>query len=141
MMDIENIKDALEPFVGEPIGEKTTEEITQVLIPVIRKIMPQVLAQQICGVQPLASTNTPIAEASDHPEAEFPYWVKIRLSVNEIFTMNSASLLDDRIQEMHQWCFRHIEAFPNQTRTWRYNNRTFVFFYEADRIMFMLRFS
>lgn len=43
------INDALSPFIGQPINDVTRKQ----MIPVIRKIMPNVLAQDIVGVQPM----------------------------------------------------------------------------------------
>ena len=43
------LEDALEPFVGQPI----TSETKNLLIPMIRKVMPGIIAQDIIGVQPM----------------------------------------------------------------------------------------
>ena len=43
------LEDALEPLVGQPI----TSETKNLLIPMIRKVMPKIIAQDIVGVQPM----------------------------------------------------------------------------------------
>lgn len=53
------IEDALASMIGKPIDAQTTSEVTQALIPIIRKIMPTVIAQDIIGVQPMASVFEP----------------------------------------------------------------------------------
>ena len=53
------INTALEPLIGSPINEQTTAEATQALIPIIRKIIPTVVAQDIIGVQPMSSLFEP----------------------------------------------------------------------------------
>ena len=53
------VTEQLEQFIGEPDTPVTRAKMNSVLIPMIRKIMPAVIAQDIVGVQPMTGGITP----------------------------------------------------------------------------------
>lgn len=117
-----------------------------VLIPIIRKMLPSVIAQEIVGVQPMAtninvfnwSTETKPDELhiGYDPTYNQPYWVQPELG-------GLFSRRHERYQEINDWCNQTFGASTegwNNPR-WSASNRKYWFKYEKDRTLFVMKWS
>jgi hypothetical protein len=103
------------------------------LIPMIRKTMPSLIAQQIVGVQPMVgaggsifnmkSTYDGIKSLAQYLNKNYwPHQYTIRGMTN--------------INEVERWCYDNVKG-----RNWRSLYGVFAFKHEADYAMFLLRWS
>lgn len=117
------------------------------LIPIIRKMMPSILAQEIVGVQPMTSSTGSIFDLSGRNR-------KDKLTIGEDFTYDQPYWAEpdlggdweyrhERYQEIHEWTSntfgRHTLAWNNPR--WSASNRRYWFKNEKDRTMFVLKWS
>lgn len=61
----EELNDALAPFAGREIDAQTTTDVYKVLIPVLRKHLPTIVAQDILGVELMSSLFEPYKVLSE----------------------------------------------------------------------------
>lgn len=121
--------------------------MNKILIPLIRNIVPKLIAQDIVGVQPMTAstaqvfswhgedTKDRIITGEDFTYKQ-PYWVQPELG--GLFSKRY-----DRYQEINDWCNKTFgastEAWNNPR--WSASNRKYWFKYEKDRMLFVLRWS
>lgn len=96
-----------------------------ILIPMIRNVMPALMAQQIVGVQPMQTKGVSIFDKAigGHSFNE-KYWPHIKtISWNQLF-------------EAERWCYQNFRS-----RNWRNQGLHFAFKREQDYALFLLRWS
>jgi len=133
------------------MDEDEKKEMRSVLLPMIRKVLPGLIAQDIIGVQPMTGV------LDDHPlktwEAEdqfheIHYWVTPKLHGN-IFKMkmnySQKTEYEDVPSPEYTWC---VQTFgPEQMKsnkvagTWWKSGSDYVFRREEDRLAFVLRWQ
>lgn len=132
----------------------TLSEFQRVMIPMIRKVVPAMIATELTGVQPMSGPpfwptqmeigETYLNDADSYSNPGDPveyYWAKPPLE--SIFTMkfNSTSGFNTgagKLQEMIAWA---DETFGNDKNIWLRLNGKFCFTKEADRMLFVLRWK
>jgi hypothetical protein len=103
----------------------------KVLLPMIRKVYPTMIAQQIVGAQPMTMPESPTRlQAYDEPFNMYPYIAQRHSSMWDL-GFNPKDL-----QDMKEWCVATL-----QSSSWHYLQGKFFFRNETDRTMFMLRWS
>jgi hypothetical protein len=100
----------------------------QVLIPMIRKVMPGLIAHQITGVQPMGNAPRVVSYTDNwffrvHNKKYWPY---------QFTPYNSTS-----IGKMERWCWDNI----SHGRYWRNYGNKFAFKRKEDAALFVLRWS
>ena len=112
----------------------------KVLLPFIKQLTPQLLAQQIVGVQPMTG---PVGEIftkkfSVAPQSKYKF---SRAKWYEADLWNSNYIMD----EVREWCvaqFGPQDYNPNAWSRWiNHGNSTFRFRDEKDYMLFVLRWS
>lgn len=115
---------------------------TKVIIPLIRQTFPNVIAQQIVGVQPM----TGIGGTSSYFDVKYHYHKHPRYKfsrkwfVGEIAHNNVYPLVD-----IENWCKDNFGLQPINPDAWcrwyRYSTRKFYFRDEKDYVLFTMRWS
>lgn len=132
--------------------EKELEHV-RVLLPIIRQIVPGLIAQQICGVQPMSGQQrdtTPYEIGTSHEvdgDIEF-FWVKPSQPNPTMFLWSTTvSKAEKRNAEIMTWCFntygpRGIWGVDlNPGARWHASDQKYYFRNEADRTLFVLRWE
>ncbi len=96
----------------------------KILLPMIRKVMPGLMAQQIVGVQPMQYTGRSIYNQFFNKEYNKKYWPYQYFIDDKTY----------RISEVERWCWDQFKG-----RYWNNYGRNFVFKREKDAVMFALR--
>lgn len=118
-------------FAGQPNTDETQAEAMKVLLPLIRKVSPTLIADDIVNVQPMVAPKvmqTGFADGIDHP-----YWVEPLASPGALFHYGK---FDAKHQEQIDWC---LETFKEED--WMASSYKFYFKEEKDRDWFVLRWS
>jgi hypothetical protein len=97
----------------------------RIMIPMIRKVMPNLIAQQITGVQPMSSPSghrhrMDIYFPKTYNKKHWPY--------QYVITQDS--------REAERWCWDRFKG-----RYWNNYGRKFVFKREKDAVLFALRWA
>jgi hypothetical protein len=103
------------------IADSVTATAQQILLPMIRNVMPNLIAQQITGVQPMSYTGSSIFNSFFAKEYNKKYW-----PYQYVITQDS--------REAERWCWDRFKG-----RYWNSHGRKFVFKREKDAVMFALR--
>ena len=98
----------------------------KVLIPMIRKVMPGLMAQQITGVQPMTSITGRI----------FTENYSFGISYNVKYWPHQFHLDKDwgEVMLAERWCYQNFKS-----RNWKHSGHRFVFKREADATLFALK--
>ncbi len=110
-------------------------EFAKIFIPMIRKIVPTVIAQDIIGVQPMSDTEMKVGEGW-YEEGKYFYWVSPPASIGMIFAYGSALEND-----CYRWCQETFGECGNKDGIWFYVASKYYFSREEDRTMFIMRWS
>lgn len=90
----------------------------KVLIPLVRKVMPSLVAQQIVGVQPMSNVYV-----GGH-SFNLKYWPHVKMVAwNQLF-------------DAERWCYNNFKS-----RNWRNQGQFFAFKRERDLMLFVLVFG
>jgi hypothetical protein len=106
---------------------------TKILIPMIRKTMPTLFAQDMVGVQPMGRRTGSIFKVkSDYADIKrvAQYINKKYWPYQHVITVRSS------ITEVERWCYANFKG-----RYWRSLYGVYGFKREADYSMFLLRWS
>jgi hypothetical protein len=103
------------------------KEMRKVLMPMIRKVMPALIANEIIGVQPMAAPKEGWELHEDKYNA-YPYEAAFVVGMWAIH--GSAT----KITKMKQWCEEALTP-----GNWYLSTNTFYFRNAGDRTMFMLK--
>jgi len=115
------------------------EEFRKIMLPMIRRIAPALIAQDMLGVQPMAyptklSYTTGADYSIENPfEIEW-HWVQTRSPF--IFSLKFGK--KPPLTDMEDWC---NEAFGADQTTWKTHLSKYYFKEEEMRTMFILRWS
>lgn len=120
---------------------------TSVLLPMIRKVLPNLIAQDILGVQPMSAPrqNEPMTYGNDlNTLGQEVYWVKpAYVSPSSIFTLrvNYSSVTPSPKKapdpdDMLDWCAEFLVRDD-----WYISDGVFFFLKESDRTAFVLRWE
>lgn len=99
-------------------------EYAKVLIPMIRKVMPTTIAQQIVGVQPMTGFEKEYINTIWGKTYNKKYW-PYQYTINR-----------DEVFEAERWCWQHFKG-----RNWNNTHRMFAFKRSRDAVMFALRWA
>lgn len=103
----------------------------KVLIPMIRKLMPTVIASQIVGVQPMSMPNKgPRLQSRDEPYNMYPYIAQRH------DTLWDLGFDKKDLEDMIAWCNTTLQSCD-----WHYGTGNFYFRNTHDRTMFVLRWA
>ena len=110
-------------------------DFKSVLLPMIRKVVPALIAQEIVGVQPMMA---PVAEPTEIGYSEPYFWVKPSgiISIWANVVSRNASILE--------WCIQTYgpqEDWTVTDRRWFGSDRKFYFKNEKDRTLFLLKWG
>ncbi len=92
----------------------------------IRNIMPQTIASQIVGVQPMMGTGKSLFK-----EYYYDWFSK---SYSKKYWPYQYTVARNKITEAERWCWDRFKG-----RYWNNNHNKFVFKREKDAVMFALR--
>jgi len=130
--------------------DKTLSDQMKILIPMIRKVMPTMVANDIIGVQPmdlgtgLETGETYVDEAASYATDENIvewYWARLPVAAGAIFNMGAYGKFVD---EVDAWC---EEAFgPRMSNEqpvfiWDKINGRYCFKRSEDRTAFVLKWG
>lgn len=99
----------------------TTASDPRIMLPMIRNVMPKLMAQQITGVQPMSYTGSSIFNQFFQKEYNKKHW-----PYQYVITQDS--------REAERWCWDRFKG-----RYWNNYGRKFVFKREKDAVLFALR--
>lgn len=111
----------------------------KVILPVIKNVMPNIIAQEIVGVQPMTSQPMTVGEL-DHACSTW-YWVQPGSSPGEIFELEKSR---QYYHDIETWIEEHCGprgSWHEPDCRWWASNRKYIFKNEEDRTMFVLRWS
>ena len=111
----------------------------RVLLPMIRKLMPNLIANEIVGVQPMQRPRSLETGETYLPEKEVEYyWAQP--SVVSIFTMKVEGMELSELKPIIEWC---TETFGpvGESSGWLLSDGKFYFANEADRTLFVIRWQ
>lgn len=118
-----------------------TTEFNKGILPLIRQIIPNVVARELVSVQPMSApsfmdfaNNYSLSletGVSHDPENEMPewYWVKCH------------HVLSDELNAMIKWCDSSFGKIGGELWQLDISQRTFLFTYERDQMLFLLKWS
>lgn len=126
----QQIEDTLGKFAGESNADETKSEAKKVLLPIVKRMLPNIIAADIVGIQPMIPKEMQIGftDGIDHP-----YWAEPMASPSSIFNYGK---FDENHQEQLDWC---LETFKEED--WVSSSYKFYFKEEKDRDWFVLRWS
>lgn len=111
----------------------------KVIMPVIRNIMPNIIAQEIVGVQPMTSQPMTVGEM-DHACSTW-YWARPPYDPGGIFDY---ARTEQHVQDIEHWieemCGPRGSWHDPDCRWWASNGK-YIFKDKEDRTMFVLRWS
>ena len=112
---------------------------TKVLMPLIRNVLPSLIAQQIVGVQPMSASAG--AFSMDY---EIPYAVHPRYKFSRKWHVGVAHMGASAL-EVYAWCSENFGTHPVNPDAWsrwyRYSYKKFYFRDEVDYVAFLLRWK
>ena len=122
-------------------------EKSKILIPMIRKYLPNIMAQNIVGVQPMiveqkietgeTYEDEASSYATDANTVEW-YWVRLPMVPGAIFNID---LQQQHLEEVTKWCW---DSFGNPQlidSVWVTMGSRFCFKNAADRTAFVLKWG
>lgn len=112
-------------------------KLDPVILPVIRNIMSNIIAEEILSVQPMVFVPLKTGECYNNTRAEF--WVSPAYDPE----MPWKDLLERR-RQIYEWCKKTYGPDgldPDVDFRWCYFSGKYTFYNEQDRTMFVLRWS
>lgn len=111
----------------------------KVILPVIRNIMPNLIAEEIVGVQSMTRQSMTVGEV-DHACSTW-YWAKPPYDPGGLFDY---ARTEQHVQDIEAWiketCGPRGDWHDPDCRWWASNGK-YIFKNEEDRTMFVLRWS
>ena len=108
-----------------------------VMLPMIRRVMPSVIAQDILSVQPMTVTSSRVelrCGTATLAGSQTGTWFTVYVSMPFSFAMKPAHGI-----EHYQWC---VDTFgPEDNVNWFEKDYRFYFRNEADMSMFVLKWT
>jgi hypothetical protein len=123
----------------------TAQSITRVarnfMLPVIRNILPAMIARDILGVQPMTGDTGSIFSIEYKKDTRV--WSKKKYKFSRA-KWYEASFIDD-YDDVRQWCIEHFGPHPRKPDAWsRWNHKyeyKILFRDEDDYILFVLKWG
>lgn len=114
-----------------------SNESLKILIPMIRRVLPAIMADDLVGVQPMQESEWRTGEGKGQMR-ELEYWVQPPVGMGQVFAIRSQNFQKrSNIAAMQIWC---EETFGMEYATdWYKQGSAFYFLNETDRTAFMLR--
>lgn len=113
----------------------------KVLIPIIRKVMPQVIAESIVNIQPMTVPKLLMETGEGYYENGTVYYYWAKISVVAFDLRDSVK----KNEEILQWCFETYGAPGlwdlNDGQRWMSTNAKYYFANESDRMLFVLKWN
>ena len=109
----------------------------KVILPVIRNTMPNIIAEEIPGVQPMTSQPMTVGENYNKARAEF--WVTPAYNIGIPWEDTV-----ERNRAIREWCentYGPKGDWHDPDCRWHASNHRYIFHNEEDRTMFILRWS
>ena len=120
----------MNPISDPRIMASVTIAGQKILLPMIRKVMPTMMANSILGVQPMTGPGSSIFNhyygKKEYNKKYWPYQ----------YTINDDYLRDFIVRDAERWCWDRFKG-----RYWSNHGRNFVFKREKDAVMFALRWA
>jgi hypothetical protein len=145
---LNTIKENAEKWISGDKPEPVDTSFSSVIMPMIRKVMPQMIASQLTGVQPMTGPSgmvynmgsifdtiltTRIEQVAVNGEEIDYYAIKIPYGY---FDKHDVSADD-----IHQWCIDTYSTDIDDSRWYVRGSMTYLFRTEEDRNWFLLRWS
>ena len=119
--------------------------LQSVLLPIIRRTLPNLIAQQLVGVQPMTNLGTRRQELGTY-ETGSVIWYWVRPEEPAVLDLADPRHSPAHWDEVEAWC---LETFgpPNpwaeerDPHRWHASARKYYFRREADRTMFIMKWS
>ena len=108
-----------------------------ILLPMIRKVTPSLIANDLVGFQPMNVFDTVIKTGIEELEID---GVKIEYYTAK-FPVGMFTKQDLDIHDMYKWCVDNFGVSSSRNRWFSRGFRSFLFKNEADRNWFLLRWS
>lgn len=111
----------------------------KIMLPLIRKIVPATVAQEIVGVQPMSSPFEFTIGEGYYEDGKYFYWAKPPMMVGQVFAYGSPLEND-----CYAWCQETFGECGNPSTDdylWFYYASKYYFSREEERTMFILRWS
>ena len=116
-----------------------SDELRKILIPMIRKVLPAVIANDLVRVQPMQDLGWRTGEGKGQMH-DLEYWIQAPQGAGDIFEISLSHRVQKRnpdIAIMQIWC---EETFGMEYATgWYKQGSAFYFVRETDRTAFALR--
>lgn len=113
---LEDNKEELEKLKGE-LNDSTPADFTRILLPVIRRIMPEIIASEIVGVQPMGDRFNKYY-TNEIPEIDGQKWYEI--------------VCDD---EISRWIYDTIDSAQYKDHHYEFRNKFTI----SEQAMMMLK--
>jgi hypothetical protein len=110
-------------------------ELAKIVLPIIKNVVPQIIAEELVSVQPINVFGPSKVETGYTEGIDNPYWVKMPRNI----TMTSVRGVEkyyDKSAEYQKWC---SETFPKGDYV--IIGVSYHFKYEKDRDWFVLRWT
>lgn len=111
----------------------------KVILPVFKSLIPDIIAREIIGVQPMTSHPMSVGEM-DHACSTW-YWAQPASSPGQIFELEKSR---QYYHDIETWIENHCGpqgSWHDPDCRWWAANRKYIFKNEEDRTMFVLRWS
>lgn len=121
----------------DTVYQKQAADFSKVILPVIRNVSSQMIADEILGVQPMTSHPMTVGEM-DHACSTW-YWA---IPPHDLSIPWEDMI--DRNKEIQNWCdeiYGDKGDWSDPDCRWWASNRKYIFKNEEDRTMFVLRWS
>ena len=111
--------------------------VNKVILPAMRNIAPNIIASEICSVQPMTKVEMKIGEMS-HACSTW-YWAAPEYNPGEIFELDQTR---QRYADINAWVEEMCGppgAWSDLDCRWWKKDRKYIFKNEKDRMMFVLK--
>jgi hypothetical protein len=131
------------------VTDKNINDQIKILIPVIRKNLPAMLAQDIVSVQPMGLSKLETGEtyvdeaasyATDENIVEW-YWARLPMDVGAIFNMGAHGKFVDEVEAWCEETFGPRMSNEQPVFIWDKINGRYCFKRAEDRTAFVLKWS
>jgi hypothetical protein len=133
----DELKDKLDEFIWVPNTPETLKDMQSVLMPIIRRVSPQLLASQIVGVQPMSMPLDNQDEVGENVNeyGTISYWVKPK-GVDSSWLFIGTDKRKKKLEKLIEWCTATFN--PD---AWHRHQNVFYFEQEEDRTVFLLMWA
>lgn len=133
---MKNIKEKLEEKI-EGFSDKISDpENAKILLPTIKNVVPQILAEELVSVQPVTGVfGSSRVETGYNEGLDHPYWVTMPRRIT-MTSFRGVEKYDDNSDQYYNWCSETIRKGD-----YVITGGGYYFKYEKDRDWFVLRWT